>query len=79
MKPVEYVYTVRLTVAPDWIADGFDLTDEQALEMLANRLPFAHGHELTAKVIDSPNATDVARLQGGKVRDVLATRKAGTL
>lgn len=57
-------YTVEFSIDDSWIADGFDLTDERAKEMLARNLPYAFNHELNAKVIKAPDALKVAKLQG---------------
>jgi hypothetical protein len=60
-------WTVRFSVDPKWIEDGFNLTDEVAKELLANHLPFAYGHELSAKVIDRPSAKIIQQLRGETV------------
>lgn len=57
-------WTVEFSVDSFWVADGFDLTDERAKEMLANDLGYAYGYELGAKVVKYPSAEKVARLQG---------------
>lgn len=57
-------WTVRLSVSPTWIEDGFNLTDEKAKEMLESVLPFAYGSELSAKVIDRPHPDLIRKLQG---------------
>ena len=57
-------WTVEFSVDSTWVADGFDLTDERAKEMLNNDLRYAYGHELKAKVTKYPSAEKVARLQG---------------
>ena len=59
-------WTVKLSVAESWVADGFDLTNERALSMLAHDLQFANiGTELSAKVIKAPNKKRIEKLQGG--------------
>jgi hypothetical protein len=60
-------WTVRFSVNPTWIEDGFNLTDEVAKEMLALQLPFAYGHELSAKVIDRPSIKIIKQLRGETV------------
>ena len=57
-------WTVEFAVDSSWVADGFDLTDERAKEMLNQDLRYAYGHELGAKVLKYPSAERVARLQG---------------
>ena len=61
-------WTVEFAVDSSWVADGFDLTDERAKEMLNHDLRYAYGHELGAKVITYPSAERVARLQGAYTR-----------
>ena len=58
------MWTVQFAVDESWVADGFDLTEERAKEMLNGDLRYAYGHELGAKVVKSPSAERVARLQG---------------
>lgn len=60
-----YKWTVEFSVDASWVADGFDLTDERALDMLANDLSYADaGQELKAKVIKSPSAKAIRKEQG---------------
>lgn len=61
-------WTVEFAVDSTWVADGFDLTDERAKEMLAQDLRYAYGHEMGAKVVKYPSAERVARLQGAYTR-----------
>ena len=57
-------WTVQFAVDSSWVAEGFDLTDARAKDMLANDLRYASGCELGAKVLKSPNPVRIARLQG---------------
>jgi hypothetical protein len=57
-------WIVELSVDELWVADGFDLTDERAKEMLASDLSYAYGHEIEAKVIKAPAPNKIAKLQG---------------
>lgn len=73
-------WTVEFEVSPTWVEDGFDLTDEDALDMLAHRLPWANiGLELNARVVARPDAAAVANLTGETVAAVEHHRKAGAL
>ena len=67
-------FVVEFAVDETWIADGFNLTSEQAKEMLATSLCHAYGHELSAKVTKRPDQRRVAKLQGFK--SVAAMNKA---
>lgn len=60
-------WTVEFEVSPNWVADGFDLTDDRAQEMLAHDLSYAYGHELGAKVIKSPKPELIRGLQNGSI------------
>jgi hypothetical protein len=62
-----FTWTVQFTVNPVWVADGFDLTDERALGMLAHDLSYANiGTELDAKVLTAPDPDEIAMEQGYK-------------
>lgn len=61
-----FAWYVRLEVCGTWVADGFNLTDERALDMLAKDLAYADmGFELAARVIAAPPPERIAACQGG--------------
>jgi len=63
IKP--YTWVVRFDVAPLWVADGFTLSDERALEMLGADLSSANmSFELAARVLSAPSPLRIAREQG---------------
>ncbi len=55
---------VRFDVAPQWVADGFIMTDTTALEMLSDVINYANDHELAALVISAPDAERISEEQG---------------
>lgn len=58
-------WTVEFSVDESWVADGFILTDNRALDMLSHDLGWANiGTELGAKVIKGPDPAKIAKLQG---------------
>lgn len=59
-----YTWTVRLSVAAPVVADGFNLTNERAWDMLCKHLPYARGHELAAEVVLAPPAEEIAHERG---------------
>lgn len=60
-----FSWVVRFDVAPEWVADGFVMTDEIALDMLSDKLSFANmDTELAAQVIVAPPAMRIAIEQG---------------
>lgn len=63
-KAKPFTWTVTFTVAPLWVQDGFVLSDERALSMLATEIGSAAEGELGAKVLVSPNPTEIAKVQG---------------
>lgn len=61
----KFKWTVEFEVAEAWVEDGFDLTDERALDMLSNDLRWANiGTELGAKVIKAPSPKVIRKVQG---------------
>ena len=60
-----FTWTVEFQVSENWVADGFDLTDERALKMLANDLGWADMEtELKARVVDRPSEAEIRKAQG---------------
>jgi len=59
-----YWWTVRFGVSAIWVADGFDLDDDRAHNMLAHHVNYASGHELMAEVLHAPDPREVAGEQG---------------
>lgn len=60
-----YKWTVEFAVEETWVADGFEMTEERALEMLANDLGWANvDTELKAKIIKSPTPKSIRKAQG---------------
>jgi len=58
-------WTVEFSIDKTWVEDGFDLTNDRALDMLANDLQYANiGTELGAKVIKAPDKKLIRKIQG---------------
>jgi hypothetical protein len=62
-----YRWIVEFGVNAVWVADGFDLDDERAMDMLQHHLGYAREDELRAKVHFAPNPVDVRLEQGERV------------
>lgn len=69
-------WTIEIAIDETWVADGFDINDDEAVQqMMARLLPHAYGHELGGKLIKRPPDEVVAKLQGYRtVEDYLAAR-----
>lgn len=64
-KTAPFTWIVRFDVAPEWVADGFVLSDQRALMMLGTDLSSAcMSTELAAAVIAGPSPLRIAREQG---------------
>lgn len=59
-----FTYVVRFTIAPIWMQDGFTLSNDRALLMLAGAIGAGSADELQAKVLEAPSALEIARIQG---------------
>lgn len=59
-----YKWTVEFEVADVWVADGFDLDNDRAQEMLEQHIGWAYSHELRAKVIKAPSPARIRKEQG---------------
>lgn len=65
-KPAFYKWTVEFSVAADWVADGFDLKDDDAVAdlLLNGRLSYARCDEVKGRIVKAPTASEIAREQG---------------
>lgn len=59
-----FKWVIEINVAKLWVEDGFDLTNENVSERVRVLLPYAAGHEITARVIRAPKKSDVKKAQG---------------
>ncbi len=76
--PKRFKWTVEFEVDASWVADGFDLTDDRALDMLAKTLPFSNiGTELGATVVRKPTQVRILRAQGYSEAEI--AKKCGAL
>lgn len=57
-------WTVRIGVDPVWVADGFELTDDNLHEAICELLPYAQFEEIETKVVLRPKASRIRKLQG---------------
>jgi len=64
MKIKTFKWVVQFEVTENWVEDGFNLTEEEARNMIGNALPFANGAEYKATVIKSPSQTLIRKTQG---------------
>ncbi len=58
-------WTIEIEVCESWIADGFNLqSDDDVIDLLKKRLPYAYGHDLSGKILLSPDIQTINELQG---------------
>ena len=62
MKTFKWV--VEFEVTESWVADGFEIDQDRATEIIANALPFAHSSEFTATVLKAPDPKLIRVTQG---------------
>jgi hypothetical protein len=60
----KFKWVVEFEVTETWVADGFNITQGKAIDMIANVLPFASGAEFKAKVIEAPDPKLIRKTQG---------------
>jgi hypothetical protein len=60
----KFKWVVEFEVTETWVADGFNITQGKAIDMIANVLPFASGAEFKAKVIEAPDSKLIRKTQG---------------
>ena len=64
MSARPFKWVVEFSVDPSWVADGFELTQERALAMLASDIGGAYNHEIDARIVRAPTAARIRRVQG---------------
>lgn len=62
----KFKWTVEFTVDEVWVADGFEIDKDRALDMIATTLPHSVSTEFNARIIAKPPADKIARAQGYK-------------
>lgn len=63
VKPFSWL--IRVDVAPMWVADGFHMNNQVALDMLAEKLPYADmSFELGAAVLVGPDPRRIINENG---------------
>lgn len=64
MKKKFYKWTIEVAVSADVVADGFNLNDDGAHNMVCEAYPFLLGHEVSTKVIKAPSVASIKKEQG---------------
>lgn len=59
-------WKIEVEVDSTWVEDGFDITDDRINQLLQMALPYAHGSEVSGKVIEAPDKSVIRKLQGYK-------------
>jgi len=62
MKTFKWV--VEFEVTETWVADGFNITNQKAIGMIEEALPFASGAEFKATVLKAPDPKLIRKTQG---------------
>lgn len=61
--PRRFKWVVVFEINSEWVADGFEMTDERAANMLLNDLCHCRSTEVRAKVVVAPDKRDIKRVQ----------------
>lgn len=65
MGAKRYKWVVEFSVDASWVADGFEIDNERAHDMLSNAISGAFNHEIAARVLKAPDPREVWKEQGG--------------
>lgn len=68
-KQKTFKCTVEFEVDETWIADGFEITEERAQEMIMNDLSYATSSEVKAKILKAPSQVSIRKAQGYETED----------
>lgn len=64
--PHWFTWTVEISIAECWVADGFELTAERAHDIMCRELGWARGTEIECRVISAPDQKRIRVAQGYK-------------
>lgn len=59
-----FKWTIEVEVAPVWVEDGFNLTEERAQSVFLRELGWARSDEVTCKVVKAPSRKSIRKIQG---------------
>jgi hypothetical protein len=59
-----FKWVVEFEVDESWVADGFDLNDDRAHEMIHRYVSYSYGHEVSGKVLRAPDPKAIRKAQG---------------
>lgn len=60
---MKYTWTVEFEVEENWVADGYQITDEVAQDMIEESCSYAYSNEVTGRVIKAPARVDILKAQ----------------
>ena len=63
-KSKRFKWTVEIEVDEKWVADGFDLTNDNIINRLQDMLPFATSDEVSGKILKAPSKKAIRVAQG---------------
>lgn len=75
-----FSWTIRVEIDETWVADGFDLTEDNIKDRVSEMLPHAHGSEYDAKVLKAPQRQRIMKAQGytePEIRAAIAKASGG--
>lgn len=67
--PHRFKWILEIEVDRTWVADGFNMTDQRAQDMLSEHLSYAHQSEIGARVLSAPDPRDIRSAQGYQDED----------
>ncbi len=62
-----YMWTVNIYVAPKWVADGFNLTEDKLNELLMKGYGWMTGDEVNGEIVRAPDKRQISTEQGTPV------------
>jgi hypothetical protein len=66
-KPKRFKWVVEIEVDEKWVADGFDLTNENITDRFQDMLPYATSNEVSGKILKAPSKKAIRVVQGYEI------------
>ena len=64
MKKRTFKWTLEIEVSEYWVADGFDITEENVQDIADALLPYAIEGEYRVRILQAPDPETVRQAQG---------------
>ncbi len=59
-----FKWKLEIEVSESWVADGFELTQQRAKDIIESAIPYSSSEETTVKILKAPTQDSIRKAQG---------------